>query len=154
MDLGPWNVLIEEEQIRVIDWEVARDGPALTDLVYASLHWSFAVHGQMSEPARRRRLRPLFARTAGADPDWAPIHNALNRYNRALGVDLRLVPSLIVLTFVDQALDRCDRLQLMATPDPDPWAQNRYVGYVEEVASFEDDWLTASVPPRALEVRS
>ena len=52
-DLGPWNVLVDGNTVRVIDWEVARDGPALTDLVYASLHWSFAHDGRVSEPARR-----------------------------------------------------------------------------------------------------
>jgi aminoglycoside phosphotransferase (APT) family kinase protein len=144
MDLAPWNVLIEGDRVRVIDWEVARDGPALTDLVYASLHWSFAAHGEATELARRRHLRWLFAGSDGGDPDWSSIHAALRRYGRAMGVDPQLVPALVVLTFVDQALDRYDRLQHMGTPDRDPWSENRYVGYVEEIAAFGNGWLTAS----------
>lgn len=149
MDLGPWNVLIEDDRVRVIDWEVARDGPAMTDLVYASLHWSFAGHDQATELSRRRHLRWLFAGSDGGDPDWSSIHAALRRYGRAMGVDPQLVPALVVLTFVDQALDRYDRLQHMGTPDRDPWTQNRYVGYVEEIAAFDDGWLTASELARA-----
>jgi len=149
MDLGPWNVLIEGDRIHVIDWEVARDGPAMTDLVYASLHWSLAAHGRAAEPELRRHLRRLFAGTDADDPDWSSIHAALRRYGRALGVDPRLVPSLVVLTFVDQALDRFDRLQRMGTPDHDPWTQNRYVGYIEEIAAFDGGWLTASELARA-----
>jgi aminoglycoside phosphotransferase (APT) family kinase protein len=143
MDLGPWNVLIEGDRVRVIDWEVARDGPALTDLLYASLHWSLAAHGLATEPARRRHLQRLFG-SARSDPASAPIHDMVRRYCRALGVDPRLIPALVVLTFVDQALDRYDRLQLVSTPDKDPWTHNRYVGYVEEIAAFEDGWLTAN----------
>jgi len=149
MDLGPWNVLIEGDRVHVIDWEVARDGPAMTDLVYAAFHWSLAAPGRATEPNGRRHLRWLFAETPADDPDWSSIHAALRRYGRALRVDPRLVPSLVVLTFVDQALDRFDRLQRMGTPDHDPWTQNRYVGYVEEIAAFDDGWLTASELARA-----
>jgi hypothetical protein len=129
---------------------VARDGPALTDLVYASLHWSFAAHHQATELMRRRHLRWLFAGSDGGDPSWSSIHNAIRRYCRALGVAPRLVPALVVLTFVDQALDRYDRLQLMGTRDTDPWTQNRYVGYVEEIAAFGDRWLADSELARAV----
>lgn len=141
-DLGPWNVLIDGDTVRVIDWEVALDGPALTDLVYASLHWSFAAHGPASEPERRLHLRRLLAEPREDDPDRAAIGAAIHRYVGALRVDPRLVPSLIVLTVVGQALDRFDRLGQIATPDPDPWTRNRYVGYAAEIAMFEDAWLT------------
>ncbi len=141
-DLGPWNVLVDGNTVRVIDWEVARDGPAVTDLVYASLHWSFAHDGRASEPARRYQLRRLLTESLEDDPGQSAIRGAIHRYSEALQVDLRLVPALVVLTVVEQALDRFDRLQQLAMRDRDPWAQNRYAGYVAEIATFDPDWLT------------
>lgn len=143
MDLGPWNVLIDGDDIRVIDWEVARDGPAMTDLVYASLHWSFEAYRQTTEPARRQHLRWLFTGAGDPGDGRSSIHKGFDRYSRAMDVDSRLVPALVALTMVDQALDRFDRLERIGTPDADPWTTNRYVGYVEFIAGFEDGWLTS-----------
>lgn len=149
MDLGPWNVLIEGDGVRVLDWEVARDGPAMTDLVYVALHWSFAAHGQVTELQRRHHLHWLFAGSAAGDADRSGIHAAVRRYGRSMSMDPLLFPALVVLTFVDQALDRDDRTRRTGTPDRDPWTQNRYVGYVEETAAFDDGWLTSGELTRA-----
>lgn len=146
MDLGPWNVLVEGDDIRVIDWEVARDGPALTDLVYASLHWSFTAHRQSTEHVRRQHLRWLFAGAGERDAGRSSIYAGFDRYGRAMDLDSRLVPAVVVLTMVDQALDRFDRLERIGTPDADPWTKNRYVGYVEVIAGFEDGWMTNPMP--------
>ena len=110
--------------------------------MYASLHWSFAHDGRASEPARRYQLRRLLTESLEDDPGQSAIRGAIHRYSEALQVDLRLVPTLVVLTVVEQALDRFDRLQQLAMRDRDPWAQNRYAGYVAEIATFDPDWLT------------
>ncbi len=74
-------------------------------------------------------------------------HKGFDRYSRAVDVDARLVAALVVLTMVDQALDRFDRLARIGTPDADPWTSNRYVGYVEVIAGFQDGWMTSPIPP-------
>jgi aminoglycoside phosphotransferase (APT) family kinase protein len=141
-DLGPWNVLIDDGRIRVIDWEAARDGPAMTDLVYAILHWSFVANGATSEADRRSLVRGLLAGAGG--PPGEQVRGTLHRYGDAVGVDRQLIPSLVVLTLAGQALDRHDRLAGAGEA-----AGNRYVGYVEEVARFDEAWLTAGALTRS-----
>ena len=144
-DVGPWNVLVDGDQIGVIDWEVAGDGPALTDLLYASIHWTFEVRGLATEGDRRRELRRLLS--GGGDPDAATssIGAAVRRYVEALRIDHRLVAPLVVLTMVRQALDRFDRLARVNRADPQPWVDNRYAGYVAELATLGESWI-AGVP--------
>jgi Ser/Thr protein kinase RdoA (MazF antagonist) len=144
MDLGPWNVLVDGDRVNVIDWEVARDGLVLSDAIYAAVHWSFASTGRTSEPARRDHLRWLLADSSDEDPDRSSVHAAIRRCCAAIDLDPRLIRALVVLTFVDQALDRSSRLQLIGTPDRDPWTQNRYVGYVDEIATFDDGWISGA----------
>jgi hypothetical protein len=110
--------------------------------VYASLHWSFARDGRVGERARLHQLRRLLTEFLGGRPGPIRHSRAIHRYSEAVRVDLRLVPALVVLTVVEQALDRFDRLQQLATRDRDPWEQNRYAGYVAEIATFDPDWLT------------
>jgi phosphotransferase family enzyme len=141
-DLGPWNVLVEGDAVRVIDWEVARDGPAMTDLVYASVHWAFEAKGMTNEADRRQELRRLFSGRDDADAATASIRTAIRRSIEVLRVDPRLVAPLVVLTMVGQALDRFDRLARIGRADPQPWLGNRYVGYVAELAAIEDGWIS------------
>jgi aminoglycoside phosphotransferase (APT) family kinase protein len=143
-DLGPWNVLVDREDVRVIDWEVARDGPALTDLVYACLHWRFESLRDRTEANRARQLGRILMGPAGSGPGIASIRDAVRRYIHEVDVDPRLIPMLVILTLVDQALDRFDRLQLRGARDTDSSNDNRYVRYVTEVASYSTDWLTQS----------
>jgi thiamine kinase-like enzyme len=141
-DLGPWNVLVEGDGVRVIDWEVARDGPALTDLVYASIHWTFEAHSLANEADRRRELRRLFSGQENGDAGPSSVRAAIRRSIDALRIDQRLVPPLVVLTMVGQALDRFDRLARVGRADPRPWLDNRYAGYVAELAAFGDGWIS------------
>ena len=47
---------------------------------------------------------------------------------------------------VRQALDRFDRLARVDRADPQPWVQNRYVGYVAELAALDTSWIAAAPP--------
>jgi hypothetical protein len=141
-DLGPWNVLVEGDAVRVIDWEVARDGPAMTDLVYASVHWAFEAQGMTNEADRRQELRRLFSGRGDAGAATASVRTAIRRSMEALRVDPRLVAPLVVLAMVGQALDRFDRLARIGRADPQPWLGNRYVGYVAELAAIDDGWVS------------
>jgi hypothetical protein len=140
-DVGPWNVLVDGEAVRVIDWEVARDGPALTDLVYASLHWAFEARGLANEADRRRELRRLYTGAMDDGAAASAMRTTIRRSVEALRIDPRLIPPLVVLTMVGQALDRFDRLARGGRADQRPWLDNRYAGYVAEIASFDDAWI-------------
>lgn len=147
-DLGPWNVLVDGNQIRVIDWEVARDGPAMTDLVYAALHWRFAALGAASEAERRRHLRRILGGNHQRDPDQIAFRDTLHDYGRAMAIDPRLTPLLVTRALVGQAIDRFDRLSGVGGAGAGHQATNRYVGYVEEIAGFSDAWLTGGALTR------
>ena len=109
-DFGPWNVLVDAaDELSVIDWEMAGAGPPLVDLVYFTAHWCWIVAGCRSERRKARLLRRL---VAGERSGWHShaSRSVIAREARSLGLDAEAVAALFAWTFVEQALDRHDRL--------------------------------------------
>ena len=123
-DFGPWNVLVDADgKLSVIDWEIAGAGPPLVDLVYFTAHWCWIVTGSGSERRKARLLRRL---VAGERSDW-PVNasrSVIAREARSLGLGAEAVAALFAWTFVEQALDRYDRLLAIGDPDASDRASN------------------------------
>jgi aminoglycoside phosphotransferase (APT) family kinase protein len=137
-DFGPWNVLVDPDgQLSVIDWEMAGPGPALVDLCYFAAHWCWIVAGTRSERSKARLLRRL---VAGERSEWHinASRSVVGREARSLGLGAEAVASLFAWTFVEQALDRHDRLQAIGDRGAADRASNRYAGYVSELAEQPD----------------
>lgn len=146
MDLGPWNVLVQDDRIAVIDWEVARRGVPFTDLAYATMHWHLAMLGSADRDGvdDDARLTALLRRPSGEARESLRI---LGHHGAALGVDPVVQRALIVLMLAQQALDRDDRRRA-AGAGPEPSPANRYVRYLEVLAAWDDGWPTGpSVMP-------
>lgn len=134
-DFGPWNIRRAGHRLSVIDWEVARPGPALCDLLYLAMHWSWWARGSTDEAARRRDLCALFLPADPADELAATVRRAIAEYMARLDVHASLLPLLLVHTLVEQALDRTGRLRAGGDPRAGSRADNRYVGYLEALAA-------------------
>jgi hypothetical protein len=104
-DFTPWNVLRCEGGLRVIDWEGARPGPALSDLLHFATHWSELAHRAADEPARLRVFREVWIAGRGGEPGEA-VRRAVASYCEGLRLDRRFVPLLLVATWAELALRR------------------------------------------------
>jgi hypothetical protein len=144
-DLGPWNVYRDSNRISVIDWEIARRGPGLADLLYFVTHWSTAVTGHLEGGARVRHFESLFFSSNDSTLS-AAIHQGLAEYMQHAGIAPSLLPYLLVYTILEQALDRKHRFELMddvATASSRDG--NRYIDCLDVVARHLDQLLPAEV---------
>ena len=131
-DFGPWNVFRDGRAITVVDWEAARDGPPLCDLLYFVTHWESQLrHGGISEAAQRLAI-PLS--TPRSDTLAEVTRRQILRYNRRLEIADTLYPLLVLYTFVEQALDRMARLAELGDPGATARAGNPYVACVAALA--------------------
>jgi hypothetical protein len=135
-DFGEWNVQRDAHSIRVIDWERARRGLPLCDLLYFATFWYFSVRGL------RRPLRQLtgFARL-NTDPGQVTdvairaVNAVVEAYRANLRVDREFVPLLVLVTWVGHALDRWEREGPVPGDRGNTRGQNAYVDFVEVLAS-------------------
>jgi aminoglycoside phosphotransferase (APT) family kinase protein len=137
-DYGPWNVLVDAEgQVSVIDWEVAGDGPPLIDLVYFVTHWCWIAAGRGSSERDAQVLRRLLS---GEESAWylEAGRGAIAGHARRLGLDAQTVAALVAWTFIEQALDRHDRLAAIGDTSATDRSSNRYVRYVSALAEVSD----------------
>ena len=137
-DFGPWNVLVDTDgQLSVIDWEVAGPGPPLVDLVYFVAHWSWIVAASSSGSEDARLLRRL---VAGDPAGWYTKagRSVIARHARGVGLAADQVAVLFAWTFVEQALDRHDRLVAIGDPAAVDRSSNRYVQCVSALAEVPD----------------
>jgi hypothetical protein len=134
-DYGPWNVHRDGDRITVIDWELGPDhaerrGPALVDLIYFATEWHLRARRLRGRRAELRGFRALFLEPAGAAARAAA--EAFADYMHRVGVDPRFFPLLVVVTWVERALDRADR-QLIDTGSS-AGGENRYADYIRLIA--------------------
>lgn len=133
-DYGPWNLYRENGRLGVIDWEVARIGPALCDLLYFTMHWTWMARPYADEIKRRGDLHSLFVAKHSRDSLIRAARAEIRAYLQALDIEPSLVPVLLVHTLVNQAVDRAKRLRAYGGKGAVCRGENRYVGYVDSLA--------------------
>ena len=106
-DLTPRNVRWDGRRVSVVDWESARFGPGLCDLLYLLLHWMWPGESAFDRDPEAV-LDLVFGDPAG--PVGALASHQVRRYCAALQVDQHQVPALLVAMLVRQALDRAERV--------------------------------------------
>jgi hypothetical protein len=112
-DLAPWNILVDDGRIGVVDWEssVASGLPVL-DLWYFLTYAGLAVEGH-GEACLAEVYPGLQDRQTRAGKVSA---NLLERYTACLGLDPDLVPTLRALTWVAHMPSELDRRPKGADP--------------------------------------
>lgn len=139
-DFGPWNLYRARDNFFVIDWEFGRDwergrfGPALCDLLYFVTYWMHIVGHLYTEEDELRGLYDLFIKRDPEDETTAEVHRVIDEYMRALNIDRRFLPVLLVYTWVEQALHRSQRKQLLGQVEDTLRANNRVVKYIGVLA--------------------
>jgi aminoglycoside phosphotransferase (APT) family kinase protein len=133
-DFTVWNIARRGAQLHVLDWEGARPGPALCDLLHFIPHWYETVHHAHDESARQRCFRRLlFARTR-RDRFREAADEAIDRYLGRLDMSARFRPLLMVYTWVELALRRADQQQVQEEAGDDPRAGNRNFAFLAILA--------------------
>ena len=131
-DFGPWNVFCEGREITVVDWEAARDGPPLCDLLYFVIHWDTLSRRGGMPAAAQRLAQPL---SSPRRDRWGEIaRREIVRYTGRVGIADALYPLLVLYTFVEQALERVARLEEQGDPSATDRAANPYVACVTALA--------------------
>jgi aminoglycoside phosphotransferase (APT) family kinase protein len=115
----------------VIDWEIARRGPALVDLLYLATH---AVTSRVREDARRQEFARLFCDRSPSGPLARACRTAIEGYMRRLGLAASLLPVMLAYTLVEQALERARRLRDVESANPADRDANCYVDYLDVLA--------------------
>ena len=134
-DYGPWNIHRDGDRITVIDWELgsddtARRGPALVDLIYFATEWNLRANRFRGRRAELRGFRTLFLDPTGAAARAAG--EAFDDYMGRVGVDPGFFPLLVVVAWVERALDRAER---QVTAGSAGAGENRCADYVRLLAA-------------------
>jgi aminoglycoside phosphotransferase (APT) family kinase protein len=148
-DFSSLNILRTGGSIHVVDWEGASLGPPLDDLLYFATRWLHrARHSTRADAALA--FRQLLLDPRYRDPAVDAVRGVISRYARALDIDGRLLPLLLLEPWLRRALGRLGRQGTPRWPAPsgkrgagrvpqaaagaDPRLGNRYVEYVEALA--------------------
>src|SRR5262249_26104035 len=110
---SPWNICRADGEVRVTDWEEAKPGLPLVDLLYFSFHWSHHAYRPANLADRLVLLRELFCEPPWKEPAFAPVHAAISGYMERLEIDRRFFSLALVLTMVDHAVGRFRRAQAL-----------------------------------------
>jgi Ser/Thr protein kinase RdoA (MazF antagonist) len=133
-DFGPWNVYRDGDRVSAIDWEVARRGPALVDLLYFATHWSSAITAPGSGEEQAVHFASLFCEEPADGTLAAAIRRGIAEYMHRLQIPSSLLPYLLVYTVLEQVLDRARRFADLRRTDAADHADNRYVRYLRVLA--------------------
>ncbi len=148
LDFGPWNVIRSQGRLHVIDWENARPGPAVADLIYFTTHWLHTIRGHRDGLAATKDVRELFLDPSTSARDVLAARSAIDRYLARLHIDGRWIGLMVVYTFAEQALERSIRLTTLGQLPVDPRADNRYVRYVQELAAQSERLISTVTDAR------
>ncbi len=134
-DFTPENVRRRGSRVGVIDWEVARIGPPLCDLIYFVLHWDWTVNGTGRARARRERFCKLFLVEKAEEVLVSAARREIAAYMGRLEVDPRFLPLLLAYTLVEQAVDRAERRRSIGDPSASFRGDNPYVSLLDALAA-------------------
>jgi len=123
--------------VTVIDWERARHGPALADLLYFVKYWYYTVRGLRGEAAQLHGFRQLYLDATPGERWGATGRAAIGRYLARLDIAPAFLPLLLTVSCAEHALDWAERQREVvgAIPDGDPRAGNRWSAYLALLAA-------------------
>ena len=132
-DYTIWNIFRDGRELRVLDWEGSRPGPALCDLLHFVTHWYEAVNHAHSEAAKQRCFELLFGFTPG-DAYSGAVSEVIASYMHRLTMDRRFLPLLLVYTWVELGLRRLDQQRVQGGIGYDVREGNRYLPFLTILA--------------------
>jgi hypothetical protein len=124
------NITRAKHRINVLDWEYAEPALPLLDLVYFIWQWRRTVRPPGSAPGRLRAFRETFCEPDGVGWGAAAVRRVIRDYVSRVGLDERLVPIGVVLTWVFYALKHYDYTAKDRREGEDPRTGNQSVTFV------------------------
>jgi aminoglycoside phosphotransferase (APT) family kinase protein len=146
-DYRPGNVMRSEKGAAVIDWEGARPGPPLCDLIHFVSRWYGAVRPKRPAGAKLERFRKLWIRCPPSDVHIRAGRAVIRDYCEKVGVDHRFVPLLVVYTFVELALRRAEQQRLQGSLGNDARAGNENASNVKVLGFHSDELFSRTLEP-------
>jgi hypothetical protein len=137
-DFGEWNIFRDGSRINVIDWERAQIGPALSDLFWFVAHWSYTAQNLRNNAERLGCFRELFLDSTSCNATVTAIREVVVKYMNRLEIDRGFWPLLLVVTWVEHALDHVGRYRSVGEDRIDPRDGNEYVQYVSLLAEHTE----------------
>ncbi len=105
-DFSERNLFRTDREITIFDWEGARPGLPLFDLLFFVTYWSYRARRLRGDAARLHGFRKLFCEPGLADLVSIAAHQVIAQYMSKLDLDRRFLPLLLVLLWVERALGR------------------------------------------------
>jgi aminoglycoside phosphotransferase (APT) family kinase protein len=133
-DYTVWNIVRDGDRLSVLDWEGAREGMAGTDLVHFLVSWAMVVKRWKGDGAEARALKALWL-DHGASATSRLARALVSRYLRALAMDERLFPLIVLVFAVELAARRAEQRRDAGEASPNLREGNTYVGLVESLAN-------------------
>jgi aminoglycoside phosphotransferase (APT) family kinase protein len=133
-DFNPWNVVRDGDRIGVVDWEGAREGPALIDLLQFCTNWYDAVRGALREEAKWAHYPALFVGRS-ADGLIVGARRIIDAYLSRVGMKRSLMPPLLLASWLDLALSRERQRRDHGGEAGDPRVANRAIPFIGILAA-------------------
>ncbi len=108
-DFNPWNIVRNGDAIGVIDWEGAREGVALVDLLQLCTNWFDLVRGAHDEEKKLAHYAELLIEPVIGDSVVRGARDAIAAYLTRLGISPRAVPMLVLMSWLELAVRREDQ---------------------------------------------
>jgi Ser/Thr protein kinase RdoA (MazF antagonist) len=137
-DFGEWNIYRVRDQIRVIDWERAKTGPALCDLLWFVAHWHIIAQNIRGDQGQLNAFRELFLDPTPLKLSVKAVRQAISEYLSRLEIDSRFFPTFLVVTWAEHALDHFERQQATGAGKENLRGANRYISYVTTLAQHRE----------------
>jgi aminoglycoside phosphotransferase (APT) family kinase protein len=137
-DYAVWNLARVGDSLSVLDWEGARLGPPLCDLLHLVVTWDTVIRRPEEQAQELDHFDALLLRDPGDDPYRRAARGAIDRYMTRLNVDGRLFPILLLHHRLELAVRRADQIVDQGLTPVDPRAGNAWVGGVERLAAAPD----------------
>lgn len=145
-DYTVWNLARSGDALAVLDWEGARVGPALCDMLHFATSWNMAVRVPRGAADELRHFHALFTalflNPQTRDRYHAAVRGALDSYRVRLGIEERLVPILLLHHRLELALRRADQLADRGSATHVSRAKNTAVAAVAILAEHCDTLFT------------
>ena len=137
-DYAVWNLASTGHRLAVLDWEGARIGPPLCDLLHLVTTWHMIVHGATGADAELDSVRALFLQPVGADRYASAAREAIARYMERVELARPLLPMLVVHHRLELAVRRADQIADQGAQVGDPREANVWVAAVSLLAERAD----------------
>ncbi|MEO5842926.1 MAG: glycosyltransferase [Acidimicrobiales bacterium] len=133
-DFTVWNTLRDRSELRVLDWEGARTGLPLCDILRFVTHWHEVVLGARTLDSRLAAFSQLYCGARSQTRATVEARTTLDRYARSLALHPNCEPVLLVTSWAELALRRLDQRIDSGGDVDDPRGQNEAIHYIGQLA--------------------